>query len=137
MVNGTVNAAYSQTLAATGGDGSYTWSMYNSTSLPGGSAGPFVFIDSFQDNNFWDAAVDLNRGRRITGELRTLQGGQGGGGGGDNAVSCSSNDPNFINDQKGGGGGAGETGLELIGRSSNDWRRRRRRQRETTTTTLK
>ena len=36
MANGTVGVAYSQTLAATGGDGNYTWAMFNGTTLPGG-----------------------------------------------------------------------------------------------------
>ena len=36
MANGTLGVAYSQTLATTGGDGSYTWAMSNSTTLPAG-----------------------------------------------------------------------------------------------------
>ena len=35
MPNGTVGVEYSETLAATGGDGNYTWAMFNST-LPAG-----------------------------------------------------------------------------------------------------
>ena len=38
IANGTVDAAYSQTLAATGGDGSYTWAMFNGSTLPAGLA---------------------------------------------------------------------------------------------------
>ncbi len=36
LAAGTVGTAYSQTLAAGGGDGSYTWAMFNSTTLPAG-----------------------------------------------------------------------------------------------------
>ena len=36
MPNGTVGVGYSQTLTATGGDGNYTWAMFNSTTLPAG-----------------------------------------------------------------------------------------------------
>ena len=36
MAGGTVGTAYSQTLAATGGDGSYTWAMSSATTLPAG-----------------------------------------------------------------------------------------------------
>ena len=36
MANGTMDVAYSQTLTATGGDGNYTWAMFNSTVLPAG-----------------------------------------------------------------------------------------------------
>ena len=36
LPNGTAGTAYSHTLAATGGDGSYTWSMFNATSLAAG-----------------------------------------------------------------------------------------------------
>ena len=36
MPNGTVGVAYSQTLAATGGDNSYTWALFNATTLPAG-----------------------------------------------------------------------------------------------------
>ena len=38
MPNGMVSIAYSETLTATGGDGSYTWAMFNSTTLPAGLA---------------------------------------------------------------------------------------------------
>ncbi len=38
MPTGTENVAYSETLTATGGDGSYTWAMFNSTTLPAGLA---------------------------------------------------------------------------------------------------
>ena len=34
LPNAMVAVAYSQTLAATGGDGSYTWALFNSTTLP-------------------------------------------------------------------------------------------------------
>ncbi len=33
MPAGTVGTAYSQTLAATGGDGNYVWTMFNATTL--------------------------------------------------------------------------------------------------------
>ncbi len=36
MPNGTVGVDYNQTLTATGGDGSYTWALFNSTTLPAG-----------------------------------------------------------------------------------------------------
>ena len=36
MANGTVGMAYSETLAATGGDGNYTWALFNATTLPSG-----------------------------------------------------------------------------------------------------
>jgi hypothetical protein len=36
MPSGTVGLAYSQTLAATGGDGSYAWMLFNGTTLPAG-----------------------------------------------------------------------------------------------------
>ena len=38
MPNGTVGVAYSETLTATGGDGNYTWALFNSTTLPAGLA---------------------------------------------------------------------------------------------------
>ncbi len=36
MPGGTVNGTYAQILAATGGDGSYTWALFNATTLPAG-----------------------------------------------------------------------------------------------------
>ena len=36
MPYGVLDAAYSQTLDATGGDGNYTWAMFNGTTLPAG-----------------------------------------------------------------------------------------------------
>ena len=36
MPSGAVGVAYSQTLAATGGDGNYTWTMFNATTLIAG-----------------------------------------------------------------------------------------------------
>ncbi|MCA8974654.1 MAG: hypothetical protein KDC98_08025, partial [Planctomycetes bacterium] len=80
-------------------------------SLPAGAAGPKVFVDSPEDNNFWGSAVDFNitGRRRITGELAVPLGGGGGGGGGDLSYNNSGtiDDPNFNNDSTGGGGGGG------------------------------
>lgn len=97
----------SPTFVQPSGQGAYGCNQRSSTALPGGKAGPLVFTDPFVDNNFWGSAVDLNRGIRISGEMRKPHGGQGGGGGGDYSLSCASRDPNFFNDEKAGGGAAG------------------------------
>jgi len=78
-------------------------------SLNGGTAGPVVFTDTRQDNNFWGTGIDFRRNLRITGELSVPIGGGGGGGGGDLSVnsSCNVEDANFLNDSSGGGGGGG------------------------------
>ena len=36
MANGTVGVAYSETLTGAGGDGNYTWALFNATTLPAG-----------------------------------------------------------------------------------------------------
>ena len=38
MPNGTEGVAYSETLTASGGDGTYTWALFNATTLPAGLA---------------------------------------------------------------------------------------------------
>ena len=38
MPNGTVSVAYSEALAGAGGDGNYTWALFNATTLPAGLA---------------------------------------------------------------------------------------------------
>ncbi len=77
--------------------------------LNGGTAGPGVFVDTRQDNNFWGSGLDFRRNLRITGELSVPIGGGGGGGGGDLSYNSTSDidDPNFLNDSSGGGGGGG------------------------------
>ncbi|MCB9887875.1 MAG: hypothetical protein H6838_20515 [Planctomycetes bacterium] len=77
--------------------------------LTGGIAGPIVFGDSRNDNNFWGSAINVNRNLRITGELSLPIGGGGGGGGGDLSYNgtCTVEDVNFQNDSSGGGGGGG------------------------------
>ncbi len=97
------------------GDGGMGCSNSNSNPVParsatlfGGDAGAVVFVDSRSDNDFFGAAVDLNRNVRITGELAVPVGGGGGGGGGDHSqnLACA-NDPSWIADSSGGGGGGG------------------------------
>ncbi|MCB9869375.1 MAG: hypothetical protein H6837_05930 [Planctomycetes bacterium] len=89
------------------GFGGYGCVNRTSTSLPGGAPGAVYFRDGDPSNDFFGVAFDLNRQRWIVGELPMPVGGSGGGGGGDFALSCATNDPLFIQDDKGGGGGAG------------------------------
>ncbi len=75
----------------------------------GGAAGPTVFKDADQTNDFWGRNVDAT-GKVVVGELKAPLGGGGGGGGGDRtfgtpAAPCAPTA--FINDAKGGGGGGG------------------------------
>ncbi|MCA8976619.1 MAG: hypothetical protein KDC98_18000, partial [Planctomycetes bacterium] len=76
--------------------------------LDGSVAGPTIFSDARNDNNFWGVGVRFDGiDRRIPGELAVPIGGGGGGGGGDLAANCDIDDPNFQNDSSGGGGGGG------------------------------
>lgn len=78
-------------------------------SLAGGAAGPRVFTDARNDNDFWGVGINRQRQIRIRGELASPVGGAGGGGGGDRAPApdCAINASSFVNDNKGGGGGGG------------------------------
>ncbi len=74
----------------------------------GGAAGPILFKDSSDINNFWGRQV-TPKGEVVTGELKAPVGGSGGGGGGDRSsgARCQAT-TNYIMDEKaGGGGGAG------------------------------
>lgn len=73
----------------------------------GGAAGPKLFVDKDDGNDFWGRTLDSN-GRVVFGEMRTPSGGGGGGGGGDRSrdANCSTG-PNFFLDSKAGGGGGG------------------------------
>ncbi|MCA8953395.1 MAG: hypothetical protein KDE27_28035 [Planctomycetes bacterium] len=92
-----------------GGQGCTGAGGQNSRQLDGGASALAVFVDSRNDNNFWGAAINVNRNLRIAGELSVPIGGGGGGGGGDLSYnnSCTPEDPNFANDSTGGGGGGG------------------------------
>lgn len=88
-----------------GGFGCVGFSGAPTRSLAGGAAGPAVFTDARDDNNFVGVAFNVQTGERIRGELRAVMGGQGGGGGGDLAGVLGV--PSYISNSKGGGGGAG------------------------------
>ncbi|MEZ5989826.1 MAG: Ig-like domain-containing protein [Planctomycetota bacterium] len=80
----------------------------NGSGTNGGKAGPIIFKDEFDDNDFWGRLVK-DDGTVVVGELTSASaGGAGGGGGGDQtpASSCQAGN-NFVNDRKGGGGGGG------------------------------
>jgi hypothetical protein len=98
-----------QQQTGTGGNGCGGAGGAVTRSLPGSVAGPTVFADARNDNNFYGTGIRFDgTPLRIVGELSNPIGGGGGGGGGDVSTGgCDVNDVNFENDLSGGGGGGG------------------------------